>query len=113
MSFESMFRISVQFINDTAVHTNKERLLTMYIERIHTELNISFGVIKHLLTGMNIKLPKKFVCNVCEVDIVEKTGHVKCSVYGDYIHNECSYEDKYCKYYCHLTTPKPKIIIET
>lgn len=110
MSFEHMFRTSVLFINDFG-NSKKEQLLYEYIEKIHNELHVSYEVIKRLLNSINKKLPEKYTCSECKLDIVENPYYFKCIICRDYIHTNCTKSEKYCSKYCSSLTPRPTIEI--
>jgi hypothetical protein len=110
MSFESMFRLSIRFINETS-SVNKEELICRYLDKVHSELHVSYEVMKKLLTSMSIQFPKKYNCTICEMDIVHNPHYTKCEKCKDYTHISCKDRHKFCGNYCPVSTSKPTIVI--
>jgi hypothetical protein len=110
MSFESMFRLSIRFINETS-SVNKEELIYRYLDKVHSELHVSYEVMKKLLTSMNVKFPNKYKCTICEIDIVENPYYTKCEKCKDYTHTSCKDRHKFCGNYCPVSTSRPTIVI--
>ena len=109
MSFESMFRLSIRFINETA-SVNRDDLICKYMDRVNSEMHVSYEVMKKLLRAMNVKFPDKYKCTICNVDIVEIPVYAKCEKCKEYTHTICMGRNN-CGNYCSTITPKPKLII--
>ena len=100
MSFEQMFRLTIQLIVDV-YPDRQDDMIFLYMEKVFMDLHVSFPVMKAILKSMNIsKLPSRYICKECNLDIVDNPQYTICRICNAIVHNSCLKKLVYCSNCC-------------